>query len=104
MCCVEKDNNKLKGEIIKMTASHSAAGQSAPSCATASYLQESELVMTEEEFKKDEGSFMIKTHVLPKNGGTGPADQGFGRTVLVCDTKHKKILKRDISKSQKLLQ
>ena len=76
-----------------MTTSHSAAGQSAPSCATSSYLQESELVMTEEEFKKDEGSFMIKTHVLPKNGGTGPADQGFGRIILVCSTKHKKYSK-----------
>ena len=51
MCYMNEDNDKLKGMIIKMTTSHSAAGQSSPLWMTVNGLDESELIMTEEEFE-----------------------------------------------------
>ena len=61
-----------------MTKSHNVAGQSAHSCMTENGLDESKLIMTEKEFEKHKGTFVIKIEGLTANDGTNPVDQGHG--------------------------
>ena len=55
-------------------------------------LDESELIMTEEEFEKNEGILVIKIQGLSANDGTSPMDQGFGCIFFTRSTKHKNYL------------
>ena len=86
---VDEDSDNLKGMRIKMTTSHSATGQSTPSCTNASGSYESELSMREEEPKKCEGVFAIKTQGLTANSGTNPMNQGHGSMFFMLSTMHR---------------
>ena len=89
MHCIDEDNDELKGMRIKKTTWHSAAGQSASLLMTVNGLDESELIMTEEEFEKHKGTFVVRIQGLTVNGENKPMDQGNVCIVFMWSTKHK---------------
>ena len=87
--CIDKDNENLKGMRIKMTTSHSASGVSAPMGITVHGLDDTEFLMTDEDFEKNNGIFILKIQGLTTSGGTDPLDQRFGYIVFQKSSKGK---------------
>ena len=72
-----------------MTTSHSASGASAPICITISGLDESKLMLSEEELERTKGVFILKIQGLTASGATDPLDQRFGHIVFQHSSKGK---------------
>ena len=90
MCCIDEDNNKLKGIRINMTTSHSAAGMPGPAWITVNGLDKSKFILLDEEFNRHKFIFAMWTQGLTISGGRNPMDKGHGRTFFMWRTKYVK--------------
>ena len=86
---INENAPKLKGMRIKMTTTHGAGGISGPICITVSGLDETELLMPDDELISRRGIFVIKVQGLTTAGATNPLDTGYGYVIFMRSSKGK---------------
>ena len=88
---INENTEKLKGMQIKMTTTHGASSMSGPMCIAISGLDETELIMSDEELKNRRGIFVLKVQGFTVAGYANPLDTGYGYVIFMQSSKGKKF-------------
>ena len=88
---INENTPKLKGMRIEMTTTHGASGITAPMCITVSGLDETELIMSDEELKKRRFGDDYRTNTPTNQGGYGFYNANYSRSLkcYICGKNHK---------------
>ena len=86
---ISENTQKLKGIRIKMTTIHRASGISEPIYITISGLDETELLILDDELISKRGIFVIKVQGLTTASAISPLDTGYGYVIFMRSSKGK---------------
>ena len=78
------ENNKLIQEMrIKLMCTCSASGCATPLCLVVSGLDDSELIMTDDELKESRGTHVMKIEGFSMHSSIDPLNKSVGHTMLL---------------------
>ena len=82
------ENNKLiQGMRVKLMCTYSASGCAAPLCLVVSGLDDSELIMTDDELKKSRGMYVMKIEGFSMHSSIDPLNKSVGHIMFLRSSK-----------------
>jgi len=85
---ISEDNKLTQGIRIKMMCTYSASGYAAPLCLVVSGLDETELIMTDEELERSRGIYVMKIEGFSMHASIDPLNKSYGYIIFMRSSKN----------------